>query len=182
VICLRGGSEFAENVFNLPIDTPGYALLLVNVAIVFIGIAIAFVRHDAHPYYEPSERELARAKRRLRSLESRYERKRDKKGRRFDEQIAQHDRELEAIEADIETLAHRIEGACSRRDQNIDLVCKTLYSRLLNYQKGNQATRAERTVPECFQSTSEKTVRTMLLDSAVESRGDVVTMGDRRSS
>lgn len=167
--------DVAKDVFSVPLDAAGYGLLLLNFAIVFIGVALSFVRHDPHPGYEPAERQLSRSQKKLRALESKYERKRQKVGKRYDEQILYHDRAVETIEREIEVLGRGVQTAKERIDQNVDRLCKTLRSRLLNYQRGN-ATRDDGKIPECFESATEDDVRKRFLSESVVPRDGVVPM------
>ena len=152
---LDGGLSTAKQVFSTELGSPGWTLLVLNVALLLVGAIVSFVRHDPHPDYEAAVSRADKTQRRLNGLRSAYERKEAKLSRQFDERLATLDRQLVRIDNELAALRRTLEQAAAHRPAMIRAVASTLAERFGAYRLGNRLGRADGQTPACLEELSE---------------------------
>ena len=152
---LEGGLSTARDVLSVQLGSPGWTLLILNMALLLVGAIVSFVRHDPHPDYEAAVVRTSRATRRLNRLRHDYERREAKLSRQFDERLSTLDRQLVRIDNEAAAIRRTLEQAAAHRPAMIRAVAGTLLERFGAYRLGNRLGRTDGHTPSCLEDFSE---------------------------
>ena len=152
---LQGGLSTAREVLSVELGSPGWTLLILNLALLTVGAIISFVRHDPHPDYEAAVTKAVRAEKKLNRMKTQYERQEAGLARQYDERIATLDRQLVRIDNELAIAKRTIAKAEAHRPAMIRAVASTLAERFGAYRLGNRLGRKDAVVPVCLDDFSE---------------------------
>jgi hypothetical protein len=126
----------------------GMLFLAFNIAIVLVGLLIAFAHHDPDPDYQTAHENFRRDKKVFDLMKEEYEKDRHQLQRQFDSRAASTAREVERLQAEVEVTHKSLMNLERQKLAFIDRVLHVMRLRLATYQAANQRSRAAADCPE----------------------------------
>lgn len=145
-------SEVASN----ELSTAGWTLLLLNVIVISVGAIAAFVRHDAHPDYEPAVRRQDKLERKLKAIEARYEKATSKIQKDYEAKKESLDKSFKLAMDELQSTRHQIRQSQDHRGTVLERVVAHMMQRLNAYEYANRRERSDKATPGCFGATERE--------------------------
>ena len=134
----EGFAETASNLIGTEMTSAGWTLVLINLAIIGLGIGASLLRHDAHPDYEALKRRADKTKRKYDKIRAQYEAKIDELTNERDKRLFHLQSHHERIENDLAELEKARELVQQRDKAAIERLALDFKQRLQVYELANR--------------------------------------------
>jgi hypothetical protein len=119
------------------IDYPKWGMLILNIAVFFVGTALSIVRHDPHPDYETLLQDRERADKALEDFKASYIDRRGELHLHYEKRLNDVETWSDVAEREIKKLEEKIENLAAQAGDDFDVVLNVVRLRILAYQDGN---------------------------------------------
>ena len=133
------------------IGSRGFTLLLLNLAIFTVGMMLAFLRHDPHPFYEKAVNVFNKAQEKFLTYKRKYESKKNELVRMHNKRLTEKRAEIKIIEDQIKSCIRELDGIDKKISTDRKNLISALARRVMAYQHSNQKIR-KTPPPDYFKS------------------------------
>ena len=123
------------------IGSRGFTLLLLNLAIFTVGIMLAFLRHDPHPFYEKAVNAFNKAQEKFLTYKRKYESKKNDLVRMHNKRLTDKRAEIKIIEDQIKSSIRELDGIDKKITTDRKNLISALARKVMAYQHSNQKIR-----------------------------------------
>ena len=129
----------------------GFTLLLLNLAIFTVGMMLAFLRHDPHPFYEKAVNVFNKAQEKFLTYKRKYESKKNELVRMHNKRLTEKRAEIKIIEDQIKSCIRELDGIDKKISTDRKNLISALARKVMAYQHSNQKIR-KTPPPDYFKS------------------------------
>ena len=133
------------------IGSRGFTLLLLNLAIFTVGMMLAFLRHDPHPFYEKAVNVFNKAQEKFLTYKRKYESKKNELVRMHNKRLTEKRAEIKIIEDQIKSCIRELDGIDKKISTDRKNLISALARKVMAYQHSNQKIR-KTPPPDYFKS------------------------------
>ena len=133
------------------IGSRGFTLLLLNLAIFTVGMMLAFLRHDPHPFYEKAVNVYNKAQQKFLIYKRKYEAKKNEILRAHNKRLNDKRSEIKIIEEQIKIYIRELDGIDKKITTDRKNLVSALARKVMAYQHSNQKIR-KTPPPDYFRS------------------------------
>lgn len=133
------------------IGSRGFTLLLLNLAIFTVGMMLAFLRHDPHPFYEKAVNVFNKAQEKFLTYKRKYESKKNELVRMHTKRLTEKRAEIKIIEDQIKSCIRELDGIDKKISTDRKNLISALARKVMAYQHSNQKIR-KTPPPDYFKS------------------------------
>jgi len=152
---VRGGNSHSPQEFMVPASLTERAqltaLLLLNLAIFTVGMMLAFLRHDPHPFYEKAVNVYNKAQQKFLIYKRKYEAKKNEILRAHNKRLNDKRSEIKIIEEQIKIYIRELDGIDKKITTDRKNLVSALARKVMAYQHSNQKIR-KTPPPDYFRS------------------------------
>ena len=123
------------------IGSRGFTLLLLNLAIFTVGMMLAFLRHDPHPFYEKAVNAFNKAQEKFLTYKRKYESKKNDLVRMHNKRLTDKRAEIKIIEDQIKSSIRELDGIDKKITTDRKNLISALARKVMAYQHSNQKIR-----------------------------------------
>lgn len=146
---------------SLLIGSRGFTLLLLNLAIFTVGVLLAFLRHDPHPFYEKAINAHKKAQEKILIFKRKFEIKKNEIQKNYNARLEEKRLQIKKIEELIKACIRELEGLDAKVATDRNNLMSALARRIMAYQHANQKIR-KTPAPDYFKSNLLKMVEEMI--------------------
>ena len=133
------------------IGSRGFTLLLLNLAIFTVGMMLAFLRHDPHPFYEKAVNTYNKAQQKFLIYKRKYESKKNELQRTHHKRLTDKRTEIKSIEDRIKSNIRELDSIDKKIATDKKNLISALARKVMAYQHSNQKIR-KTPPPDYFRS------------------------------
>ncbi len=133
------------------IGSRGFTLLLLNLAIFTVGMMLAFLRHDPHPFYEKAVNFYNKAQQKFLIYKRKYESRKNELQKSHNKKLNDKRTEIKIIEEQIKSHIRELDGIDKKIATDRKNLISSLARKVMAYQHSNQKIR-KTPPPEYFKS------------------------------
>jgi len=133
------------------IGSRGFTLLLLNLAIFTVGMMLAFLRHDPHPFYEKAVNLYNKAEQKFLIYKRKYETRKNELMKAHNKRLNDKRTEIKIIEEQIKNYIRELDGIDKKIATDRRNLISALARKVMAYQHSNQKIR-KTPPPDYFKS------------------------------
>ncbi len=133
------------------IGSRGFTLLLLNLAIFTVGMMLAFLRHDPHPFYEKAVNLYNKAEQKFLIYKRKYEARKNELMKAHNKRLNEKRAEIKIIEEQIKNHIRELDGIDKKVTTDRRNLISALARKVMAYQHSNQKIR-KTPPPDYFKS------------------------------
>jgi len=126
---------------SLLIGSKGFTLLLLNLGIFTVGVLLAFLRHDAHPFYEKAVNAHKKAQEKILIYKKKFEIRKGDIQKNQNKRVEEKRLQIKKIEEQIKASIRELDGIDSKIASDRKNLISALARKILAYQHANQKIR-----------------------------------------
>jgi len=146
---------------SLLIGSKGFTLLLLNLGIFTVGVLLAFLRHDAHPFYEKAVHACEKAQQKILVLKKKFEVRKCEIQKNHHKRLEEKRIQIKKIEEQIKSSIRELDGIDSKIASDKKNLISALTRKIMAYQHANQRIR-KTPAPDYFKADLPALVEQML--------------------
>ena len=136
---------------SLMIGSKGFTLLLLNLGIFTVGVLLAFLRHDAHPFYEKAVNSHQKAQEKMLIFKKKFEIRKSELQKNHNNRLEEKRIQIKKVEEQIKASIRELDGIDSKIASNRKNLISALARKIMAYQHANQKIR-KTPAPDYFKS------------------------------
>lgn len=136
---------------SLLVGSKGFTLILLNLGIFTVGVLLAFLRHDAHPYYEKAVNAHQKAQDKILLVKKKFEIRKSEIQKNHNKRLEEKRIEIKKIEEQIKASIRELDGIDSKISSDRKNLISALTRKIMAYQHANQKIR-KTPAPDYFKS------------------------------
>lgn len=126
---------------SLMIGSKGFTLLLLNLGIFTVGVLLAFLRHDSHPFYEKACIAHDKAQQKIMIFKKKFEIRKSELHKNHHKRLEEKRLQIKKIEEQIKSSIRELDGIDSKIASDKKNLISALARKIMAYQHANQKIR-----------------------------------------
>ena len=126
---------------SLMVGSKGFTLLLLNLGIFTVGVLLAFLRHDAHPYYEKAFNAHQKAQEKILIFKKKFEIRKSEIQKNHNKRLEEKRIQIKKIEEQIKASIRDLDGIDLKIASDRKNLISALTRKIMAYQHANQRIR-----------------------------------------